>query len=391
MIKRLREAFEARFGDSPRLFVQAPGRVNLIGEHTDYNRGYVFPIAIDRVIMFAARPRADSLVRLYSLDYQQMDSFRLDSFERLSPGDGAPTWSNYPRGVIRELRDAGHPLQGFDAVLGGDIPQGAGLSSSAAIEVGTGTLLNALFDLGLSRKELALLAQRAENDFVGVKCGIMDQFISALGQPDHALFIDCRSLDYRTVPLRLASSEAAILIVNSGIRRGLVDSEFNARRSQCEEAVALLSKLSQRQIESLREVDRELWQEVSKELPPVLRARATHVLSENERVLRGVAALEGGDLNTFGQLMNQSHQSLRDNYQVSTPHLDRLVELSQKQHGVYGSRLTGAGFGGCTVSLVETCAIEPFRQRVLATYREETGNTPSMLVCQAAAGAHVLS
>lgn len=384
MMKRLHEAFESRFGGLPHLVVQAPGRVNLIGEHTDYNQGYVFPIAIARMIRLAARPRADSLVRLFSLDFAQESTFSLDAVEQVH-GEGS--WSNYLRGVVYELQRTGHALQGFDAVLVGDIPQGAGLSSSAALEVATATLLNRMFNLLLSKKELVLVAQRAENEFVGVACGIMDQFISALGEPDHALFIDCRSLDYRPVPLRLAEHGAAIVIVDSGIKRGLVDSEFNARRKQCSEAVSILRMLLHAPLQSLREVEMDSFQDVADQLPPLLARRVRHVLSENQRVLEGVEALERGDLGMFGQLMNQSHASLRDEYEVSIPQLDQLVALSQQHQGVFGSRLTGAGFGGCTVSLVATSALETFRTEVLKAYEQATDMTPSMLVTKAHGGA----
>lgn len=384
MIHRLQVAFEAHFAGLPHLIVQAPGRVNLIGEHTDYNQGYVFPAAIDRLIRIAARPRPDSLVRMFSLDFEQESTFSLEAIEKVT-GDGL--WSNYLRGVVVELQRAGHSLQGFDAVLMGDVPQGAGLSSSAALEVATATLLNQMFKLSLSKVELALLAQRAENEFVGVACGVMDQFISALGEPDHALFIDCRSLAYRPVPLRLDEHGAAIVIVNSGIKRGLVDSEFNARRAQCHDAVLELSKLLKTPLQSLRDVEMTAFQGVADRLPPLLAKRVRHVLSENQRVLQGVEALEEGDLEQFGQLMNMSHASLRDDYEVSTTQLDRLVALSQQCQGVFGSRLTGAGFGGCTVSLVANAAIETLRFEVLQAYEKETGLTPSMLVSKAHGGA----
>ena len=387
MIERLQETFFTRFGRPPALLVRAPGRVNLLGEHTDYNQGYVFPTAIDRAIYLGAHPRQDSLVNLYSLDFEQVETFSLSSFEKVS-GEG--TWSNYLRGVIRILQEEGHDLGGFDAVLVGDVPLGAGLSSSAALEVATATMLKALFDLPLSPKQLAIMAQRAENEFVGVQCGIMDPFVSALGEADHALCIDCRDLAYRAIPLALASRGVSIVIVNSGQRRGLVDSEFNARRGQCEEAVGQLSAILGRSLGSLRDLDLSTFRTVDDRLPPTLRARARHVLTENERVLSGVEALTQGKIERFGQLMNQSHRSLRDDFQVSTPELDLLVALSQKQQGVIGSRLTGAGFGGCTVSLVETHALADFRERVLEPYERETGLKPAQIVTPACDGASLI-
>lgn len=375
----------------PDVTARAPGRVNLIGEHTDYNEGFVFPAAIDRDLVVSARRRADRAVRLYALNLDQRDAFDLDAFEKIPPGPGAPTWSNYVRGVVRVLLDAGHSLGGFDATIGGNVPEGAGLSSSAAFEIALLTTLNALFSLGLSPKELALLGQRAENQFVGVSCGIMDQFISALGERDHALLIDCRSLDTRSVPLRLSERGVAIAIVDSGMRRSLSDSRYNARREECETAVRLLQRLLGRELRSLRDVNPFEFNAVARELPDDIRARARHVISENERVLRGVEALQEGNLTVFGKLMNQSHQSLRDDFNVSIPQLDLLVSLAQKTPGVLGARMTGAGFGGCTVNLVEVKALASFRETILSGYRERADKDAKFWVCDAVTGATLLS
>jgi len=390
-LERVRTAFQERFGATPDLVVRAPGRVNLIGEHTDYNEGFVFPVAIDREVVLAARRRTDGLVSVWSCDYRQEDRFALGAISRLDSEPDAPVWGNYLRGVVSVVQAAGCELGGFEAVLAGNVPQGSGLSSSAALEVATATLLDRLFDLRLDGRRIALLAQQAENQFVGVQCGIMDQFISALGREGHALMIDCRSLDYQAVPLHLERAGAAIVILDSGVRRGLVDSEFNARRLECREAVeALRTALGRPSLTSLRDVTAAELHSVAGDLPPVLRARARHVVTENERVTRGMEALQAGDVAAFGQLMNQSHDSLRSDYRVSTDELDRLVSLTQALPGVYGARLTGAGFGGCTVSLVAKRALPLFDERVLAPYRELTGRSATMFVCSAVKGAGVV-
>jgi galactokinase len=375
----------------PEITSRGPGRVNLIGEHTDYNEGFVFPAAIDREVVVSLRRRNDRKVRLYSENFGQHSAFELDAFERVPAGPDAPTWSNYVRGVVRILLDAGHAVRGFDAAIGGNVPEGAGLSSSAAFEVAMLTALNAAFELGLPPKELALLAQRAENQYVGVACGIMDQFISAMGERDHALLIDCRTLETRSVPLRLAERGVAIAILDSGVRRGLVDSKFNARREECETAVRHLKRLLGREIRALRDVSPIEFNAVARDLPDDIRARARHVISENERVIRGVDALEEGNLAVFGKLMNQSHQSLRDDFNVSIPQLDLLASLAQKTPGVLGARMTGAGFGGCTVNLVEVKALAAFRDTVLKGYRERADKEATLWVCDAVDGASIIS
>jgi galactokinase len=365
--------------------------VNLIGEHTDYNDGFVFPAAIDREVAVAMRRRDDRQVRLTSETFSQRDAFDLDGFERVPALKDAPTWSNYVRGVVHVLQAEGLPVHGFEAAISGNVPEGAGLSSSAAFEVAMLTGLNALFDLGLSGQQLALLAQQAENQFVGVACGIMDQLVSALGVRDHALFIDCRSLEARAVPLRLKEHGLAIAILDSGVRRGLVDSKFNARRSECEDAVRRLKPLLGRNdLRALRDVAPMEFNAVARELPDDIRARARHVISENERVVRGVEALEEGQVAVFGKLMNQSHQSLKDDFNVSIPQLDLLVSLAQKAPGVLGARMTGAGFGGCTVNLVALDALAAFRENVLGAYRERSGKEATLWVCDAVDGASVI-
>jgi galactokinase len=363
--------------------VRAPGRVNLIGEHTDYNDGYVLPVAIDRSILMAAAPRPDRQVVLHALDFDQRAEFSLDDIQH----DAQHPWSNYQRGVAFFLQERGFELTGIDAIITGDIPIGSGLSSSAAVEVAAAYTWQVLSGFSLSRVELALLCQRAENEFVGMKCGIMDQFISALGQRNHALLIDCRTLEHEAVKLGTIARRGSVTPVSATIvvcdtmkRRGLVDSEYNARRRECEEGVRLLQKRLPG-IEALRDVSVAQFERYQEDLPEVVRRRCRHVVYENERVLQSIEALKKGDLSTFGRLMNESHVSLRDDYQVSCRELNVMVEAAWQVEGVYGSRLTGAGFGGCTVSLVAGEAIERFRAHVAAEYQAATGVEPQIYVC----------
>jgi galactokinase len=377
-VAEIRAHFERRYGIHPRLIVRAPGRVNLIGEHTDYNDGFVFPVAIDRATYVAARPRDDRMVQAVALDIPDEDQFALDRIERSS----TKHWSNYVRGVLKGLLVAGHQLGGANLLITSDVPRGAGLSSSAALEVAIGYTFQTLSRLNLLGEELALLAQGAENSFVGVQCGIMDQFISALGQADQALLIDCRDLSYRSVPL---PQGVRIVVCDSHIERALATSAYNQRRLECEEAVRIL-KEHYPKIRALRDVTADQLAAHADDLPEPVRSRARHVVTENERTLRGADALEAGDIAAFGQLMNASHASLRDDYEVSVPAMDRLVEAAQNTAGCYGSRLTGAGFGGCTVSLVQEESVDTFCAEVLRAYHAETGRSATIHVCRAVDG-----
>ena len=373
--------FESRFGRSPAAVAAAPGRVNLIGEHLDYNEGHVLPVAIDRSIMVAFAPRQDGRVRLYSLDFQQESAFDLREIKK----DPEAPWSDYVRGVAWALREAGHRLSGMDAALQGDVPVAAGLSSSAALEVAALGAFEAASGLQLDRRDLALLGQRAENRFVGVACGIMDQMAAALSRAGHALLIDCRSLEHEPVPLPLAGLR--LVVADSGVRRALLDSQYNLRREECQRAVELLAAaIADRPIAALRDVRPEDLARHGDSLPPNLLKRARHVVEEERRVLLSVEALRTGDMEAFGEMLDASHRSLRDDFEVSSPELDLLVELAWAQPGVLGSRLTGAGFGGCTVSLVRAEAVEAFREGVVARYRAETGREGRMYVCRAAGG-----
>lgn len=374
----VRAQFEQRYGIHPRLIVRAPGRVNLIGEHTDYNDGFVCPIAIDRATYVAARPRDDDRVQTFATDFNETDEFSLADITHSSEHP----WSNYVRGVVKSLQIAEHPLGGANLLIASDVPRGAGLSSSAALEVATGYAFQVLNQLNLLGEELALLAQGAENNFVGVKCGIMDQFISALGQVDHALVIDCRDLSYEPVPLPTGVN---VVVCDSHIRHAHSDSGYNERRAQCEEAVRLL-KAKLPKIRALRDVTLDDLAQHGALLPPVVLARARHVVSENTRVLASKDALISGDLAHFGQLMNESHVSMRDDYEITVPDIDTLVAIAQQQPGCYGSRMTGGGFGGCTVSLVASADVARFDRDVAAAYQQTTGRKTTIYVCRAVDG-----
>jgi len=375
----VRRRFAEIFGGEPGAVVRAPGRVNLIGEHTDYNDGYVLPVAIDRSVLVAAALRGDRQVVIHALDFGESTKFSLDDIRP----DQAQTWSNYQRGVAYFLEERGITLPGLNAVVIGDVPIGSGLSSSAAVEVSMAYTWQVLAGFEMSRVELALLCQRAENEFVGINCGIMDQFVSALGQRDHALLIDCRSLDHQPVPL---PTGVAIVVADTMKRRGLVDSEYNTRRRECEEGVRILQRYLP-EAQALRDVSVAQFKAQSSKLKAQnVRRRCRHIIYENERVLKSVTALRAGDLAAFGQLVNESHISLRDDYEVSCPELDIMAEAAWRVDGVYGSRMTGAGFGGCTVSLVAEEAIEDFRSQVATAYEEATGIVPQIYVCRAEDG-----
>lgn len=371
------------FGGAVRFF-RAPGRVNLIGEHTDYNGGFVLPAAIDRDVVIAASPRSDRLVRLWAENFGEGNDFSLDAIAR----DESAPWSNYVRGMALHLEDAGHQLTGMDAVIHGTVPVGAGLSSSAALEMAAGLSLLFLAGSDLHRRELALLGQQAENEFVGMHCGIMDQFISALGRADHALLIDCRSLEYEQVPLRLEG--LALVIADTGVRRELVSSAYNDRRAECDAGLAALAE-TRPGIHSLRDVTPDDLERFGSKLPPVLARRVRHVVGENARTVAAAETLRRGDHAEFGRLMNESHASCRDLYEVSCPELEALVAAARATDGTLGSRLTGAGFGGATVSLVRQEALETFRKEVTDAYRAATGRTAEIYICSAADGASEIS
>lgn len=373
--ERLQRALSRHFetGPSPNssdgrascVVARAPGRVNLLGGHTDYSGGFVLPTTIDRAVYVALRASGDETVRLRSVDFDEDATFSLEAETAI---EELPTWARYVAGVTAELRRRGYAPEGFEALIAGNIPLGAGLSSSAALEVATAVGLGELFSLGLGAVETARLCQRAEQEHIGVECGIMDQFSSRLGRAGHALFLDCRSLEHRHVPLPLAE-DVCLVVADSGVRRELASSKYNERRRECEEAARFFAQFDA-SIESLRDVPEALIEKQGTELDDTLRRRARHVVSENERVERGATLLADGDLEAFGQLMNASHASLASGYEVSCAELDALVEIAQSVEGVLGTRMTGAGFGGCTVTLVRRDATEHLRRAMEARYRE---------------------
>jgi galactokinase len=353
--------------------------VNLIGEHTDYNDGFVLPVAIDRQAMLAARTRPDSMVHLWSESYAQGSTFDLNDIT----SDQERPWSNYVRGVALMLQQEGFTLRGLDCVLVGDVPIGAGLSSSAAVEVVAAYAWRALCGLKLDDPQLALVCQQAESRFVGVKCGIMDQFIAALGRAGHALLVDCRTLDYGRIPI---PAGIAVMVCDTKVRRGLVESEYNRRRQECESAVHMLRRHLP-EIKALRDVTSGQLQRYRDELPDTILRRCRHVVGENERVLRAVTSLRSGDVGVLGDLMRQSHDSLRDDYEVSCSELNAMVETAEATPGTIGARMTGAGFGGCAVGLVEQAVAADWMEAVRVGYRTRTGLEPDIYACRPSDGA----
>lgn len=361
----------------------APGRVNLIGEHTDYNDGFVMPMAIEKEITMLAQLRPDRKVKFYSLDYDQMVEYDLDNLEY----DEENIWANYLLGVIDEIQKLGEKLQGFNLMFTGNIPQGSGLSSSAALEVVTALAITDLHKIKIDGVEMALLAQRAENDFVGVQCGIMDQYISRLGQKDHALLIDCRTNEYELVPFK--NDNYQIVICNSKVERGLVDSEYNQRREECNQAVDFFAKHENSKITALRDLDLETVEKYKNELSENVYKRAHHVVSENKRVLESQKALKANDMLKFGELMYASHKSLSKDYEVSCKELDILVNLAADEN-ITGARMTGAGFGGCTVNLVKKDKLDDFVKNIKVKYKEKTGIEAEVYVSNPGNGARKL-
>jgi galactokinase len=376
------DRFRARFGPGP-LLVRSPGRVNLIGEHTDYNEGFVLPAAIDKSVVFAISPRADTGCRIVSLDFGQEIRFDIQDLGR-SP----LRWPDYLAGVIDQFVRGGYPIRGFQCVFGGDIPIGAGMSSSAAVEGGLAFAFNVMFGLKMDGVELARLAQRAENEFVGVNCGIMDQFVNIHGRENHVLKLDCRSLEFAYVPFE--RTDLRLVVADTMVRRELASSEYNVRRAQCEEGVAVLRRYAP-SVRSLRDVDLCLLEEHRAELDSVVYRRCDYVIRENIRVEQACRDLAEGDFRKFGERMRASHEGLRDGYEVSSPELDIIVESASMAEGVLGARMMGAGFGGCVIALVEEGAVPAFRERVGRAYESATGKVPNIHVVAISGGTHVIT
>ena len=384
ILERMRNVFREQFGTAQPAAYFSPGRVNLIGEHTDYNGGHVFPCAISLGIYALAARREDSSFRVYSMNLPEQGVVEFPP-EGLSY-DKAKDWANYPMGVVSVLEQEGHRApQGLDIVFYGTLPNGAGLSSSASLEVLTAVLLDDLFGFGLDRIEIVKLCQRAENRFVGMQCGIMDQFAVGMGKKGCAILLDCNTLEYRYSKLDL--KDCCIVITNTNKKHSLVSSAYNERRSQCEHALAQLRAV--RPIQSLGELTREEFDAMAHLIQdPVERRRARHAVYENRRTLEAVEALEKQDLKRFGQLMHDAHVSMRDDYEATGPELDALAELAWQEPGVIGSRMTGGGFAGCTVSIVENAALEAFQAHITEGYTRRIGYGPSFYIAQISDGTH---
>jgi galactokinase len=376
-----RAAFERAFSIRPEWISRAPGRVNLIGGHVDYNEGLVLPTAVEVEIAVAFKAREDQRVRIHSTQFDERTEFDI---ENLAPGS-VSGWTAYPAGVAWAVRQAGSSLRGLDAAVAGNVPIGAGLSSSAAIEVAFAFAFRQSSGLDFSALELAKLGQVAENQFVGVRCGIMDQVSSACAENGKAILLDCRSLEIKQVPL---PSGVRIVVLCTGIKRELASSEYNTRRSECEEATRRLEKIDD-EIHSLRDVTPDQLHTLLRYLPPPLDRRARHVVGEIERVRLAAQALDQGEVERFGELMFASHRSSRDDFQVSIQELDSLVELARQAPGIIGARLTGAGFGGCTVNVVSAALAEDFLAYVNEGYANLFGRIPDSFVTGAAAGATI--
>lgn len=379
MKEKIYKRFQEIFGAEGEIGVYfAPGRVNLIGEHTDYNGGHVFPCALTIGTYGAVRKRNDNKLRFYSMNFEHLNVIE-SSLDDLTPRKNAG-WTNYPKGVMWALREKGYEIPcGIDLMLFGNIPNGSGLSSSASVEVLTGYILNDLFDLGVSNQDLALLGQFSENNFNGVNCGIMDQFAIAMGKKDHAIFLDTADLSFEYAPIKLEG--AKIVISCSNKKRGLGDSKYNERRAECEEA---LEEIRQKvKVDSLGDLSEEQFEEVRDAIKDATRQkRAKHAVYENQRTIKAVQALKANDIELFGKLMNASHVSLRDDYEVTGIELDTLVEEAWKVEGVIGSRMTGAGFGGCTVSIVKDDAVDTFIEKVGTAYKAAIGYAADFYVVQ---------
>lgn len=389
-MEKIRVEFEKKFGKNEKTTnFFAPGRVNLIGEHTDYNGGYVFPCALDFGTYAIVAKRNDKTFRMYSMNFENIGiiEFSLDSLINEKNHD----WANYPKGVIKMMLDEGLIIdKGLDIVFYGNIPNGAGLSSSASIEVLMGTILNEIFKLNISPIQIVKFSQKAENKFIGVNCGIMDQFAIGMGKKNHAILLDCNTLKYEYAPLKL--DNASIVIGNTNKRRGLGESKYNERRASCEAAVSDINSANLgKKLNYLCELSMNELQEMKKYIKSEESfIRARHAVSENARVIEAIENLRKNDIENFGKLMNQSHISLRDDYEVTGKELDTMVEAAWEQEGVIGSRMTGAGFGGCTVSIVKNEFVDEFIKNVGKKYNEKTGLTAEFYIGKVGDGARKL-
>jgi galactokinase len=372
MIEQIKQAFEEQFSASPLLF-KSPGRVNLIGEHTDYNEGFVLPAAVNRYAYFAVKPNDLNEYRFIAFDYNEKF---ITSINQTEPSK--VHWANYLLGVIAQFEKDDKKVPGFDCVFGSTIPIGAGMSSSAAIECGIAYALNQVYSLGYRKIELAKIGQKAEHEYAGVKCGIMDQFASLHGKSNHVVKLDCQTLQHEYYELNMA--DLSIILVNTGVKHSLASSEYNKRRNECNEGVEILRQYDSG-YRSLREIDLEIMRLHELEFSPTVWNRCSYVIEENHRVICACDALQKKDFATFGKLMYKSHYGLRDKYEVSCKELDQLVDLTESMEGVLGSRMMGGGFGGCTINLVKNEFINEFKQIVSSSYKTPEGKQPEIIEC----------
>lgn len=383
-IEHARQLFQSRFNAAPDAVTRAPGRVEILGNHTDYNGGYVLTSAINRSIVMAGSKTGGDAVELYSAAMDQTASFPLGGLKN----DPERPWADYVKGVLDQLQKAGVTLSGFRAVIAGDLPIGAGVSSSAALEASTAYLMRALFPYSMDPMDAAKLCRRAENEFVGMPCGLLDQFSSVFGEADSMLFLDCDTLEHKT--LRLPAPAPNIVLTHSGVKHQLVESEYRVRREQCETAARVLGEKTGKTPRFLRDITLDEFNQYKESLEPVTRKRAQHVMEENQRVLDGVAALERGDLAGLGRCVYESHASSRDLFENTCPELDILIELSKEIPGCIGAKMTGGGFGGATVNLVEPDKTDSFAKTIAALYEQNTGLHCEPMICAAAPGAGII-
>ena len=363
ILNEVKSSFEQRFGVEP-IVIKAPGRINLIGEHTDYNNGFVLPAAVDQAIYLAVAKSGSSESMLVSLDMDQTYEFSINDFQ---PTKEKP-WANYLMGVLAEIQKSGREVSGFNIVFSGDVPQGSGMSSSAALECGTCFALNELFELSIPKVEMVKMSQKAEHNYAGVMCGIMDQFASMMGSADHALLLDCESLEYRHFPIEL--TDHIIVLCNSNVSHNLADSEYNIRRKQCEEGVSLLQKYFP-EVKSLRDVSLEQLNAHQSELSDVVYKRCKYVIEENERVMSMTKAMEAGEIDSLGEILTIAQEGMRSEYEISCPEIDFMAGFANNREDVVGARMMGGGFGGCTINLVNKGSEDQFISELNAAYKEQ--------------------
>ncbi len=380
--QKIGNKYRSLFGDEP-LLVRSPGRLNLIGEHTDYNMGFVLPAAIDKAVYFAIAPRSDRQCRLFAADLNEDFDFSLETLKK-----STKSWPNYLLGVVDQFQKAGHVISGFNCVFGGDIPIGAGLSSSAALEAGLTFALNEIFSLGIDKMSMVKMAQKAENEFVGVNCGIMDQFINVFGQQGNALRIDCRSLEYELIPF--AHESISIVFFNTNVSHTLASSEYNQRRIECSRGVETIKSVYG-QVNSLRDVSSAMLQECKARMDEVTYRRCSYVVGENDRLLQACDALKKNELRAFGSLLYKTHEGLSSDYEVSCPELDFLVEETKDLSAVYGSRMMGGGFGGCTINLIKNEFVKPVTKLIKKKYNQKFGHDTTVYVTKISGGTSIVS